>query len=172
MPYLTAAVVLIGLVSVLNLLLTLALVRRLRAVDGAPARSHGAGPPVVLGPGARPADFMTMTTADEPVSGADLTGLVGFFSAGCDPCHALAPGFAEHARKAGRENVLAVVGGDDPALVAMLAPDARVVVEDFDGPVSTAFQNTWTPALYLIGEDRTVVATGGRLEDLPLATRA
>ncbi|TDD84924.1 peroxiredoxin family protein [Actinomadura rubrisoli] len=171
MPYLTAAVVLVGLISVVNLMLTLALVRRLRAGEKAPTAPH-AGPPVALGPGSRPAGFMTMTTADEPVSSEDLTGLVGFFSAGCDPCHALAPRFAEHARAVGRDGVLAVVGGDDAELVAALAPVARVVVEDFDGPVAMAFKNDWTPALYLIGDDQSVVAAGGRLEDLPLESRA
>lgn len=169
MPYLVAAVVLVGVIAVLDLLLTVALARRLKEPDA--ARSGHSGPPVALGPGSRPAAFAASTTDGEPVSDGTLPGLVAFFSAGCDPCHAQAPRVAEHARSVGRENVLAVIAGTDPDLVATLQPDVRLVVEDHGGPVSTAFQNEWTPALYLMGDDRTVLATGGRLHDLPLGTR-
>jgi hypothetical protein len=47
-----------------------------------------------------------------------------------------------------------------------------LVVETFDGPVARAFQNNWSPALYLVGPDRRIVATAGRMEDLPVETRA
>ncbi|MEV5707125.1 TlpA disulfide reductase family protein [Actinoallomurus sp. NPDC052274] len=163
MPYLAAAVVLVGLLCVLNLLLTLSLIRRLRE-QGAAQPRH-AGPPTVLKPGSEVGDFATTTVDDEPVSRADLIGLVGFFSAGCEPCHELAPRFAGLATGLPR---LAVVTGDDPELVAVLSPAARVVVEGYDGVVSGAFQNTWTPSLYLIDGEHRVVATGGRLEDLPI----
>ncbi|MCO6007795.1 TlpA family protein disulfide reductase [Actinoallomurus purpureus] len=167
MPYLAAAVVLIGLLCVLNLILTLGLIRRLRG-HGAAQPQH-AGPPTVLKPGSRIGDFATTTTEGEPVSHEDLIGLVGFFSAGCEPCHDLAPRFARLATGLPR---LAVVTGDDPELVTVLSPAARVVVEDYDGVVSCAFQNTWTPALYLIDAEQRVVATGGRLEDLPVESPA
>jgi hypothetical protein len=38
--------------------------------------------------------------------------------------------------------------------------------------VTTAFQNAWTPALYVIDADHRVVATGGRLEHLPAESLA
>ncbi|MFD1933454.1 MULTISPECIES: TlpA family protein disulfide reductase [Nonomuraea] len=170
MPFLTAAVVIIGLLCVFNLLLTLALIRRTRhtGVGAAPA----AGPPIALRPGAPVGEFAAETVDGETVSHDTVTGLVGFFSAGCEPCHKLLPRFAEHARTLGRENVLAVVAGDDPEAVSALEPVARVIVEDYDGPVAGAFQNTWTPALYLLGSDHRVVAAGGRLEDLSIASSA
>jgi AhpC/TSA family len=170
MPYLVAAVVLIGLLCVLNLLLTVGLIRRLRA-QGVEQGPYG-GPPTVLRPGSEIGEFTTTTTDGEPVSHEDLSGLVGFFSAGCEPCHELAPRFARHAAAAPRQDVLAVVTGDDPELVAILAPAARVVTEDDGGAVTGAFQNAWTPALYLIDAEHRVVATGGRLEDLPVESRA
>lgn len=101
-----------------------------------------------------------------------IAGLVGFFSAGCEPCHKLLPQFVAHARALGRQNVLAVVAGDEAEMVAALTPVARVIEEDFDGPVGGAFRNTWTPAVYLLGSDHRVVAAGGRLEDLPVASPA
>ncbi|MGI5418326.1 TlpA disulfide reductase family protein [Actinomadura luteofluorescens] len=167
MPYLIAAVVLIGLLSALNLVLTLALVRRLRE-QGAAHRGH-AGPPMALGPGSQIGDFTATTTEGEPVSPADLPALVAFFSANCAPCHELAPRFAELTTGLPR---LAVVTGDDPELVAVLSPAVRVVVEDHDGAVSSAFQNTWTPALYIVDGGHRVVAAGGRLEDLPIESPA
>ncbi|MBW8486234.1 hypothetical protein [Actinomadura parmotrematis] len=167
MPYLVAAVVLLGALCLVNLLLTLGILRRMRA-DAA-----GPGAPFALRPGARVAGFEAVTTADETVSAAGLSGTVGFFSAGCEPCHELLPRFIEHAREVGRDRVLAVVGGDDPALLEALAPVARVVAADPDGgPVARAFQNTWTPALYRV-EDGRVTATGARVEELaPARERA
>lgn len=170
MSYLAAAVVLVGLLCVLNLFLTLGLIRRLR--EQRAAQPQSATPPTALKPGSPIGDFATTTIDGEPVSRQNLVGLVGFFSAGCTPCHDLAPRFAEHAAGAPRQDVLAVVAGDDPELVAALSPAARVVTEDFDGVVTTAFQNAWTPALYLVDAGHRVVATGGRLEDLPVESPA
>jgi hypothetical protein len=170
MPYLVVAVVLVALLGLVNLVLTLALIRRLRAQDT--FRPEHAGPPTTLGPGAEIGDFTTTTVDGEPVTPADLTGLVGFFSAGCKPCHDLLPSFVEHAKGRAREQVLAVVTGDDRDTVEALAPVARVVAEDYDGTVTTAFQNAWTPALYVIDADHRVVATGGRLEHLPAESLA
>lgn len=168
MPYLTAAVVLIGLLCVCNLLLTLGLIRRLKRQD-----SHhdvSAALPIALRPGSRVGEFTAVTIDGEPVSHETISGLVGFFSAGCSPCHRLIPDFVRHARAVGRDNALAVVSGSDPTAVETLAPVTRVIVEDYDGPVENAFENTWTPAVYLIDAEHRVVAAGGSLEDLPLGS--
>ncbi|MDL4776145.1 MULTISPECIES: peroxiredoxin family protein [Thermomonosporaceae] len=163
MPYLVAAVVLLGVLCLLNLLLTLGVLRRLREQAGSGHASLFA-----LGPGSTIGDFTALTTDDEPVSRDTLMGVVAFFSAACDSCHELLPRFVEHARGQGRENVLAIVGGDDPETVRALTPVARVVQAEFDGgPVARAFQNTLTPALYLVGEGGLVAATGHRVEDMP-----
>lgn len=167
MPYLVAAVVVLGVVCLLNLLLTIGIVRRLRTQSGHP------GPLFALGPGSSPGDFTVVTTTGEPVSRETLTGVVGFFSAGCEACHDLLPRFVEHARELDPGNVLAVVGGGDEELVRTLAPVARVVTADLGGgPMARAFQNTWTPAVYLIGDDHRVVAAGSRMEELPVRSRA
>ena len=68
--------------------------------------------------------------------------------------------------------MLAVVGGSDDETVRALAPVARVVVADLlGGPVARVFQNTWTPALYLVGDDHRVVAAGVWVAELPAAAR-
>jgi hypothetical protein len=167
MGYLVAAVVLLGVLCLLNLLLTIGILRRMRAgSDWQP------GPLFALGPGSAVGEFSAMTTADEPVSNDTLTGIVGFFTAGCGDCHELLPLFVERAREMGREKVLAVVGGEDEETVRALVPVARVVVADLGGgPVARAFQNTWTPTLYLVGDDHRVAAVGTRVEELPIGTR-
>jgi hypothetical protein len=166
MPYLAAAVVLLGVLCLLNLLLTVGILRRMRAQTGQ-ADWHP-GQLFALGPGSPVGEFAAVTTAGEPVAHDTLTGTVGFFSTGCEACHDLLPRFVEHARESGREDVLAVVGGDDAELIQALTPVARVVVADLDGgPVARAFQNTWTPALYLVGDDHRIAATGARIEELP-----
>ncbi|MFI6586829.1 peroxiredoxin family protein [Embleya sp. NPDC050493] len=165
MPILVVAVVLVGLVTVLNLVLVLGVLRRLRGQQ--PQTPHSAGPPMELRPGMRPGVFTATTTTGEQVGDHDAGGLVGFFSAGCEPCHVQAPRFAERARALGRERTLAVIAGDDAELLALLTPVARVVVEEYDGVVQAAFRNAWTPAMYLLGEDRRVVAAGLRMTDLP-----
>ncbi|WP_131737252.1 peroxiredoxin family protein [Actinomadura roseirufa] len=169
MPFLVAAVVLVGALGLLNLLLTLGVLRRLRARAGtSPGGMPSAGTSPALGPGAPVGEFTAVTSAGDPVSDETLSGLVGFFSADCDACHALLPGFVERARALGAENVLAVIGGHDPETVATLTPVARVILAEPDGgPVARAFRNVWTPSLYMVGEDRRIVASGARFEELP-----
>ncbi|MEU0934635.1 hypothetical protein [Embleya sp. NPDC005971] len=165
MPILVAAVVLIALVSAFNLVLLLGVLRRLRAPQ--PQTATASGPPIELGPGKRPGVFTATTTTGEQVGDLDVGGLVGFFSAGCEPCHVQAPRFAERARSLGRERTLAVIAGDDAELLALLTPVARVIVEEYDGVVQAAFRNAWTPAMYLLGADRRVLAAGLKMTDLP-----
>lgn len=167
MPYLAAAVVLLGVLCLLNLLLTIGILRRMRA-DA--LRSTGRDDGLfALRPGDPVGEFAAVTSDGDPVTHHDVTGVVGFFSTDCEACHDLLPSFVERARDLGRENVLAVVGGDDPASVAALTPVARVVLADFDGgPMARAFRNEWTPALYVVGEDGRIAATGTRIDRLPV----
>ncbi|WP_439679703.1 peroxiredoxin family protein [Embleya sp. MST-111070] len=168
MPYLVAAVVLLALITAVNLLLTLGVIRRLREPSSPAHGGHAPSDPPEHGLplGAQPEVFTATTTEGEQVSDSDVYGMVGFFSAQCEPCHTLAPRFAEQARVMGRERVIAVIAGDDPELAAILAPVARVIREDYDGAVQAAFHNSWTPSVYLLGRDRRVVASGGRMADL------
>lgn len=168
MAYLVAAVVLIGVLGAVNLLLTIGILRRMRRTtpDWHP------GPIFALGPGSAVGTFSVTATTGEPVSADTLTGIVGFFTSGCNECHELLPHFIERAREMHRENVLAVVGGDDEETVQALVPVARVVVADLGGgPVARAFENHWVPALYLIGDDHRVAAVGTQMHELPIGAR-
>ncbi|TMR99632.1 TlpA family protein disulfide reductase [Nonomuraea basaltis] len=163
MPYLVAAVVLVGLLCMVNLLLTVGVIRRLRKQAGQPALSH----PMMaegLSPGERIPEFAVTTTDGEPISEELLGGpaLVGFFSPGCAPCEELLPRFVERARGTS-DAVLAVVvadsGEESATYVERLAQVARVVSEQPQGPVQTAFKVAGYPTVLVIDTDGTVVSS-------------
>ncbi|MEO3888355.1 TlpA disulfide reductase family protein [Nonomuraea sp. B5E05] len=160
MPYLVAAVVLVGLLCMVNLLLTVGVIRRLREQSGRqdfpePMTTGG------LARGDRIPDFAATTTNGEPISGELLGGpaMVGFFSPGCKPCKDLLPHFVEAARRT-PDAVLAVVaaGSDEDAApyVEHLAQVASVVTEEPQGPVQSAFKVAGYPTVFLLDADGAV----------------
>ncbi|GAA2846487.1 TlpA family protein disulfide reductase [Nonomuraea rubra] len=159
MAYLVTAVVLVALLGMVNLLLTIGLIRRLRRESGPrPMLAEG------LAPGAGVPRFAAMTTNGEPVS-EELLGapaLVGFFSPGCQPCKELLPLFVERARGTS-DGVLAVVaavpGQDATAYLEPLAQVARVVTEPPQGPVQRAFKVGAFPTIITIDAGGTVAGT-------------
>ncbi len=161
MPYLTAAVALIGLLAAVNLLLTIGVVRRLReqTTELAELRSRApmGGTEISLPVGATVGSFEAATVDGHTVTLASLgeRALVGFFSASCKPCKERLPGFVQHAagRPDGRGTVLAVVAGTPEAsvdYVEQLRAVATVVVEPDQGPVQKAFGVTGFPAFLLV----------------------
>jgi hypothetical protein len=179
--YLTAAMIFVGVIGLLNLVLTYGVIRRLREHDAALAsRPHMPGFDVMVPAGTAVADFGTHTVDGAPVSNADLTGhtVVGFFSTTCEPCRDRLPDFATHAATVpgGPDRVLAVVVSDSVAadtsvadlFVARLRPVARVVTEQYDGPIGKAFGVQAYPALAVVA-DGTVVASGDSLDALAAA---
>ncbi|MFI8081431.1 TlpA family protein disulfide reductase [Kitasatospora sp. NPDC086009] len=162
----TVSVILVGCLSVFNLLLTLVLARKITLVSHGNAHGHsheasqgGAAGSILSGvsipenklpDGAPMPAFRAVSHSGGPFSGDDLTGdraVVGFFSTTCGSCLEQAPDFvkAVTAYPGGRERVVAVVKGTGPVgdnLVAMLEPVARVVVEPAgvaEGSVAEAF---------------------------------
>jgi hypothetical protein len=181
-PYLVAAVVLVGLLCLLDLLLTVGVIRRLRQhtelLNKLQAGPGGPMPDVMLPAGSAVGEFAATTTEGDPVSRELLAGrtLVGFFTPGCEPCKEKLPTFIEVAPgiSGGPEQVLAVVvasAEEGAETAARLAEVARVVVEPYDGPVVKAFGASGFPAFGLL-EGRQVVASGFELEALPALTRA
>lgn len=167
MPFVIVTFVVLGLLGVVNLLLTIGILRRMRADAETVAGMKGASSPSGLRPGSAIGEFAVTTIDGEPLTDRTVTGTVAFFSAGCEACHDLLPDFLAYAGEQGRDNVVAIVGGDDPVTVGVLAGVARVVKADLTGgPVAAAFRNTWTPALYVVS-DRHIIATAARLSDLP-----
>ncbi|WP_203961337.1 TlpA family protein disulfide reductase [Actinocatenispora thailandica] len=168
MNVLDAAIVLVGVIALLNLLLTLGLVRRLREhTDRLNRLSAGrvAGrPDPQLRIGDRPPEFEAATVDGRRLTGRDAPLLVGFFARRCQPCKEWVPRFARAAGAlpGGRERALAVVVGTEEEtadLVAQLRPAAMVVTEELDGPMGRSFGVAGYPTLYRLAEDGTVAAT-------------
>jgi hypothetical protein len=156
--YLTVAVVLVGVLGLLNLALVLALIRSMRI------QPRGRTPmeyPGILRRGTKAPEFTTTTVTGQTLSLSDLLGarsVIAFLSVRCPPCRTELPHFVEFARTVpgGKGQVLAVVTGDDAALTggfaAQLEGVASVVVETRHGPMSTTFSITGSPVFFALDE--------------------
>ncbi|MGK5552103.1 TlpA family protein disulfide reductase [Actinomadura kijaniata] len=177
MPVLVAAVVLVGALCLLDLLLTLGVIRRLRehtaALEGLLARGGGGRPPGddLPAAGDAVAPFAATATDGTPVTAESLAGrvIVAFLSTECDACRGQLPRFVEQARGQGRDRVLGVVVGDAAAaedMVAALEPVARVAVEPVGAAISAAFGVSAYPS-YVVVEDGRVTGTAVSVTLLP-----
>lgn len=162
MPYLAAGVVFVGALCAFDLILTLAVVRRLREhaalLDG--GRAHVPFTP----PGTSLPEFSAPGLDGTAVTRAFFTEptIVGLFSTTCPACRERLPEFTERVRGLDARRVLAVVEGerdDAEPFTAALAPVATVVVEPVKGPVNTAFGHPASPSFYVVGQDAVVTSS-------------
>ncbi|MGI5473180.1 TlpA family protein disulfide reductase [Streptomyces sp. CA-132043] len=154
-----ALVVVLGLLCCLNILLTIGVVKRLRAHSDMLAQRGGPSEsdvPVGLEVG----EFAAVTLDGEEVGRDDLADdcLVAFFMHDCSPCREKMPRFVEYAKKlpGGRNQTLVVVdedGGKEQEFAAALAPVARVVVTNGMGPVAGAFKVSAFPTMLRVARD-------------------
>jgi thiol-disulfide isomerase/thioredoxin len=180
--YLAGSVVVVGVLAILNLLLTFGVIRRLREHTELISAGGGMGPPdLMVGVGESPGDFTAAAIDGTTVTREALVGgqFVGFFSPDCEPCKEMAPRFAGRAAAlpGGRTQVLAVVVGamdEVEELVALLEPVARVVVEDsLDASgVAGAFKVKGVPAMCTLNDDGVVAASGFDVVELPVPSLA
>ncbi|WP_214319900.1 TlpA family protein disulfide reductase [Nonomuraea sediminis] len=170
MPYVIAAVIVIGLLCVVDLVLTLAVIRRLREhtqrlAEVGPMRSPLVQPGTTLG------DFSATTVDGETVSRAFFSGpsVVAVFSTECASCHERLPEFTSYLADARPERVLAVVTGDaeEARRFTSELTSATVVVEPMGGPVSRALQVSRFPSFYLVDGDAVVMAADTAPGSLP-----
>jgi hypothetical protein len=135
MPALIASVVLLTLISLGNIVITLAMIRRLRTLE----ESGTAGAPKAQLPGiGSTIDLPTVTTtAGEVVAAEDLrqgTTTLIVLSPGCQPCQDLAQRLATEPKLADPSLLVITTGSvGDPstdALVARIPADLRVAYVD------------------------------------------
>ncbi len=180
LPFLTAAAVLVGALCLLNLVLTLGAVQRLREHANLIAQlSPAAAPNPMLGVGERVGSFEAVTVDGHAISRDSLAGptLLGIFSPDCSACAERLPGFVDLAGgyPGGRERVLAVVVGDEHGAaeqVGSLAPVARVVIEDADGPINQAMRVRGYPAFGVLDNTGRVLSAGTNLDLLDVPVEA
>ncbi|MCP9949597.1 TlpA family protein disulfide reductase [Actinomadura madurae] len=177
MPATAALAVLALAVSLLDLVLTLGVIRRLREHTEliSNVSSGGRRPYAILDEGETAGPFDAVATTGEPVSRDLLSGrtLVGAFTPRCSACEEKLPAFLDSARTfpGGRDQVIAVVvGPEDEAETyrERLEPVARVVVEPpATGAVGTALALGSFPAFGVLDQSGTVVGSGVEPDGAP-----
>ncbi|GIG68381.1 TlpA family protein disulfide reductase [Phytomonospora endophytica] len=164
-----ALATLLTVFCVANLLLMLAVVRRLRSHE---SRLAANSRPLTLPTGTRIAPFTTTTVDGDRISAAGLADgtLIGVFSPACEPCHAQLPAFVEHSRSSPALAVVLSDGDEATDMVAALAEACPLVVEGHGGAVSTALGVQGTPALVIVAQGA-IVATESAVSRLPQPAR-
>jgi len=182
MAVLVAAVILLGGLVVLNLLLTGAIIRRLRVMAREPYRGDPATPGLPVG--AEVPALSAAATDGATITSEYLRGrltLLGFFNTDCGTCRTTAPAFARAARDLtaatdGTGRAVAVISTeqeDAAELLAALGTDVTVIMERGRGPVTDAFQMSAFPWFLLIGPDGRITASASTPERcLPAPARA
>ncbi len=167
MELIGAAVIIVGLFSLANLLLAIGIIRRLREHSELIGRGSFGVPEVrvlKLAAGSAPAAF-TATTADgRQLTSASGFTLVAFFSTTCPSCPAAVGPFTRLVadQQLSSSRVLAVIAGsraEPPAYLDDLTAVATPLFEVLGGPVQQAFGVTGYPAICLLDESGTLVAS-------------
>jgi hypothetical protein len=180
-----AALVFVGALCILNLVLSLGIIKRLRDQAEILNRDGSSNPPVSVGMGDEIGEFTTLTLDAEPVDDASLRHgdtLVAFFSPSCRPCQEKLPKFVDFAPSfpGGRDKVLGVVVGEPEEAADMLErlrPVARVVRESTTekGEMSKAFDLQGFPAVLVVSpspEHGRPVVTADNIDlDVPVPAR-
>lgn len=172
MAILSAAVVVVGLLCLADLLLIFGVIRRLREHTELLA---GFRPDTVvtdLAAGEVPAPFTALGTAGEQLTGPIGLRLVAFFAAGCSACPERVPGFVEYLREnhIARDEVLVVIASSEPEPVSyaeQLAAVAPVCLEQPGGELETAFKVRGYPAFCLLDATGSVSAASHEPATLP-----
>lgn len=181
MVFLVAAVVLVAALALLNLLLTLGMMRRLREqAELISALGSGNGADQTLMPaGSTIGEFVTSAVDDTAVTSQDLSEdtVVGFFSPQCQPCRDRVPEFIsllESVPAAERKALAVVIGdrSDTSEMVAQLVPVARVITGKEAEPIVKAFDTKSYPALYRMGDDGLIAASGHGMSVFPALAAA
>ncbi|MEV4109852.1 redoxin family protein [Nonomuraea sp. NPDC049695] len=175
MEYVVVALCLLGALVLLNLLLTLGLVRRMRHQDELIAETRHKGQH--RSPSGLPNDVPVPEFATVTVEGQDLTRswltdgttAVGFIAGDCPSCEAQLHAFVDLLKQRRKEEnkslvVLVEVPGMLPEtekeLVGTFDGLATMTKESLGGTLQTAFRVRAYPAFFLIDAEGVVVSSG------------
>ncbi|MFD5555506.1 TlpA family protein disulfide reductase [Streptomyces sp. NPDC127068] len=169
MIYLSLALLLLGTVTALNLVLILAVIRRLRRHEEERKQPHRSlegfgnlpsGPPV-----GEPLPVLSGVALDGSTVTSDaLRGreaALTFLSTDCSACVAAAGDLPEFARRTGMDvdQMVVVIAGDEETARSMAAPlagVARVLLEASSGPLTTGYAIKAAPTTVMVDPDGTV----------------
>ncbi|MFD0151340.1 TlpA family protein disulfide reductase [Streptomyces sp. NPDC055721] len=178
MAFLVAGMVLVGALGLLNLALSLAIVRRLRRQEeqrGAVDPNAPSGPEV----GTTVPAFTAPTLGGEEFTSASLAGgtaAMSFITTSCSACDEFVSGMPEFAARTGLDDsrIVVVIAGEQGKARQMadhLNGLATVVHEAAPGAISSLYSITATPTTVITDADQNVTAThtGSKphLQELP-----
>ncbi|MFJ4967776.1 TlpA family protein disulfide reductase [Streptomyces sp. NPDC088755] len=174
MPFLIAAVVILAVLCLLNLLLTFGVIRKLRVQRAEPYA--GDDPGLMLPNGSAVPAFAADTLDGGRISQENLrNALIGFVSTTCSACKEQLPHFLDVAgqhRALGRPVVTFVHGDAEEAraLAEPLRAVGQVVVEDapHEGPTERAFRIEGYPVFGIVDATGTLVASNIKVRKLPV----
>ncbi|WP_017585986.1 TlpA family protein disulfide reductase [Nocardiopsis ganjiahuensis] len=181
MGILIAAVVVLTALTLFNLVLTMALVRRLRRLEDP---GHGGAFPVFPDleevPAGRAVPEFTATTKDGvEVSSKKRLGdraVYAFFDTSCGTCKKQLQPLVDFAKDAGLspEQVIAFVGHEDPeadadAYTSVLEGHTTVVMQSLGDEVGQAFSPGGIPAIILADSGGVVVRSGVEVKNVAAA---
>lgn len=176
MPVVATLAFLALAVCLLDLVLTLGVVRRLRQhTELITKLSSGRRPYAILAEGKTAGPFQAVATTGELVSRDRLSGrtLVGAFAPHCPACDQKLPAFVDFAKAftGGRDQVIAVIAGPENEATTYrerLEPVARVVVEPpMTGEIGAAMALNSFPAFGVLDQSGTVVSSDVELNPPP-----
>jgi hypothetical protein len=174
MAILTAAVIVVGALCLLDLLLTFGVIRRLREHEEMISKSGPAAMPPTIGlrPSERAAGFTAVTTGGDLLTGAPGLRMAAFFSTMCSVCPERVEPFLAYlgGHQIAPHSVLAVAvtpGSDLPPYLDRLAAAAQICIEQEDGELAKAFKVQGFPAFCLLDGDGAVVASSYDPANLP-----
>ena len=174
MSLLYTCITLVGMLCLLDMLMTFAVIRRLRIHTELLAGRDPVDLPIIGVPvGGIPAAGPRTTLAGEPLDGLAGLRLVAFFSTSCSACPEQVAPFVAYVsgHRLPRQSVLAVVvrtGDEVPAYLDQLTAVAQVCAEHHGGDLGAAFGLGGFPAFCLLGSDGSVLASGSDPANLPV----
>lgn len=176
MPVLVSAVLLVGALCAVDLVLTLAVIRRLREHTTRLAEMSPMAPELAS-PGTPLGEFTATPTVgggDRRISHEFFTEptVVGVFSTTCPGCHERLPEFVDYLIDESEKPALVLVTGEPEAakeFTDALDPIATVVVEPLNGPMSKALRVSRVPVFYVVDDNAVIVAAAGRPGELSMA---
>lgn len=173
MAVLAGAVVIVGVLCLIDLLLTFGVIRRLREHTELLAGSQpGADHVIGLAAGEVPTAFTATDSEGAELRGPSGLSVVAFFSPSCSICPKRAPVFIDYVRQhpVRRDEVLAVIVGqptDSVPYLADLTEVARVCTEPPESAIGLAFGVQGVPAFFVLEPGGTVLGSGFDPSALP-----
>lgn len=181
MGILIAAVVMLTALALFNLVLTLALVRRLRHLENpGPGGVFPVFPDLEEVPAGRAVPEFTATTRDGvEISTKERLGdraVYAFFDTSCGSCKKQLQPLVDFAEDAGLspEQVIAFVGHEDPeadadAYTSVLEGHTTIVMQSLGDEAGLAFSPGGIPAIILADADGVVVRSGVEVKSVAAA---